>query len=152
MPKLDRALAKTISAKLASIPEDATPVWGKMNRAQLYGHLTLVMRHMLGGGPELPFKGNFVSRHIFRHIILNGIKEIPHNIRLPRPKGMDKAPEPPTATLAEFEAALDAYLTATEKGTAPQAMHPFFGPLTTKEWLKFHHAHFKHHCKQFGVW
>ena len=152
MPKLDRALAKTITAKLATIPEDAKPLWGKMNRAQLYGHLAMVMKHMLGNGPGVPYRGNFVTRHIFRHLIVNGIKEIPHNIRLPKPKGMDKMPEPPTATLAEVEAALDAYLTAVEKGTVPQAMHPFFGPLTTNEWMKFHHAHFKHHCKQFGVW
>lgn len=151
MRKLDRALAKEISDKLASIPEDAQPLWGTMNRNQLYAHLTMVMMHMLGG-PGIPYKGNFMTRHVFRHIIVNGLKEIPHNIRIPRPKGVSKDTPAPEGTLEAFETAVDAYLTAVEKGTAPPAMHPFFGMLTVDEWLKFHHAHFKHHCKQFGVW
>ena len=154
MKMLDRTLAAEIVYKLGQIPADATPRWGKMSRDQLYGHLALVMRHMLAQTPPLPFKGNWKSRHIFRHLILNGIVEIPHNIRLPRPTGLPKGEElvPPTCSLEDFQRALDEYLSAAESGSLPPAMHPFFGLLTVTEWRKFHIAHFKHHLKQFGVW
>lgn len=152
MRKLDREIAKRMVAALGTLPADAQPLWGKMNRDQLYGHLALVMKHMVGDTPPLPFKGNFVSRHIFRRLILLGLVEIPHNVRLPKPKGADKHPEPPTCALADVEQALSEYLDRAEAGTLPQAMHPFFGPLTVNEWRRFHVAHFKHHLKQFGVW
>lgn len=152
MRKLDRTTAKAILAKLDRIPTDAKPRWGKMNRAQLYGHLALVMRHMLGQTPEMPFKGNWVTRNIFRHLVVNGIVEIPHNVRLPRPKGAPKDLETPTCELVDVERALNEYLDALDQNSIPPAQHPFFGVLTHNEWRKFHIAHFKHHCKQFGVW
>jgi len=154
MRKLDRDSAKQLLQKLAQIPEDAKPLWGTMNRAQLYGHLVLVMRHMLGDGPGLPFKGNWLTRNVFRHLIVYNVVEIPHNVRLPRPNGVPKgaAIEPPTATLADVEAAMSAYLDGLDAGTVRPALHPFFGVLRNDEWRRFHIAHFKHHCKQFGVW
>jgi len=152
MRKLDRTTAKEIIAKLKRIPPDAQPRWGKMNRAQLYGHLALVMRHMLGDAPPIPYKGTWVSRHVFRHLVVNGLIEIPHNIRLPRPKGAPRDFEPPTCELADLERAMNDYIDALDQGRVPPAQHPFFGQLSNEEWRKFHIRHFKHHCKQFGVW
>lgn len=152
MRKLDKTTANEIIAKLGNIPPDAKPLWGKMNRAQLYGHLALVMRHMLGQTPPMPYKGKWYTRHIFRHLVVNGIVEIPHNVRLPRATGQPKDFEPPTCELADVERAVNEYLDALDKGSVPPAQHPFFGMLTNDEWRKFHINHFKHHCKQFGVW
>jgi hypothetical protein len=152
MKSLDRTLSNEIIAKLAKLPPDVKPLWGKMNRDQLYGHLALVFRYTLGELPPLPYKGNWRSRNIYRHLIINGVIEIPHNIRLPRPKGLDKDAEVPTCAIEDLQNAMDAYVTAAEQGTLQPALHPFFGVLSPKEWRKFHVAHLKHHCKQFGVW
>ena len=152
MKKIDRKIAAKIIERFGTLPQDVKPGWGKMNRDQLFGHLALVMRHMLGQTPPLPFKGNWVTQNVFRHLVVNGIVEIPHNVRLPRPKGADKNIEPPTCALEDLERALNEYLDGIENGSLPQAMHPFFGNLTVDEWRRFNIAHFKHHLKQFGVW
>jgi hypothetical protein len=152
MPSYNSALVEKVNAALASIPEDARPRWGKMNRAQLYGHLHMALRYSMGEGPKMPYRGNFVSRHIFRRLILAGLVEIPHNVRLPRPEGMKEMPPPPEATFEQVSETLREFLRRLEAGTLPVALHPFFGPMSGREWGKFHCAHLKHHCKQFGVW
>jgi len=152
MPKFDRAFAEEKLQRLASLPADAQPAWGKMNRDELYGHLRVVMLHMLGKGPALPFRGNWKSRYIFRPLILSGIVAIPQNIKLPRPVGAPKDMPAPTCTFDELRAAVLSYVDGIEKGTLKPAMHPFFGELPVEDWRKFHVHHFKHHMKQFGIW
>lgn len=151
MQSLDRRLATEFAEKLARIPEDQKPLWGKMNRAQLYGHLEMVLRYTMGEGQPLPYRGKWIYRHVFRHLVVNGILEFPHNVRLPRPKG-EKEPVPPVATLEDLKQTLNAYVSAAEGGTLPARQHPFFGELSGRAWQKFHVGHFKHHLKQFGVW
>ncbi len=151
MPKLDRVVAKRIVAQLAGLDGDMKPLWGSMSVAQMQGHLLSVVKYTTGAGQEMPFKGNWKTRHIFRPIILNGIKEIPHNIRLPKTKDGEVLPQV-EATVETLEAAITQYLDALEGDGLGMRTHPFFGPLTAQEWQKFHHAHFMHHMKQFGCW
>ena len=152
MPVLDKALAERIVTQLGGVAEDQKPLWGTMTPAQVRGHLMMVVRYTLGEGPEIPFKGNWKTKNIFKHLILNGIVEIPHNIKLPRQKDGQPAPVP-EATLEELEEALTRYMEAhSTQADLPTRTHPFFGPLTPREWLRFHVAHFRHHLKQFDCW
>ncbi len=151
MKTFDRAFGQEVLTRLGRLPEDAIPLWGTMNRGQVIGHLDMVLHYTLGEKPELPFRGNFKTRHIFRHIILFGLKDIPHNVRAPIPKGITKQqmfPEVPLETLAT---SIDTYLASTADGGLPARMHPYFGPLTAAQWKRFHRLHFTHHLRQFGV-
>lgn len=151
MKTFDHAFGRELVSRLESLPEDAKPVWGSLTRGQLIAHLANTLRYTLGQGPELPFKGNIKSRTLFKFLILNGFKEIPRNIRLPRPAEIPKEhwfQEGPIDMLRE---AMDAYFAALEKGGLPTRIHPFFGPLNEKEWRKLHRHHFTHHLKQFEI-
>lgn len=150
MPKLDAAAVETVIAQLATLSEDTRPQWGKMTLPQMRGHLRMVVEYTMGQGPELPFRGNWKSRHIFRRLIISGLVPIPHNIKLPRQKDGSEVPMP-DATLNELKQTLDEYLRTVEAGRAPARTHPFFGVLSAKEWQGFHAAHFKHHLLQFGL-
>ena len=152
MPALDAPMADKILAQLATLPADVTPAWGKMNRAQLYGHLNAVIAYSTGKGPEMPFRGNFKTRNIFRPLAVNGWVRLPRNVRLPRPAGAKETPPPPEATLEEFEATLRNYVARLHDGDLPSRTHPFFGVLNPAEWSRFHWNHFRHHMEQFGVW
>jgi len=152
MATLDRKLAAQIIQSLEALDPDTKPAWGEMNVPQLLGHLTVVVLYSTGTGPELPYKGNWMTRNIFRHLVLYGIVPIPKGIRVPRPVGMKERPKPPEASLDDLRTALDTWNAGREAGTLPKALHPFFGNLGPGEWARFHGAHFKHHLTQFGVW
>ncbi|MBI1317702.1 MAG: DUF1569 domain-containing protein [Candidatus Hydrogenedens sp.] len=152
MPRLDQTLADRAIAGLESLPEDVKPLWGKMNRAQLYGHLNVTLLYCMGKGPDMPFKGNWKSRMLFRPLILSGMVSIPKGVKLPAPKGMKTPPPPPEATMEELAGTIRAFVAASKTGDLQRRMHPFFGELSGPEWQQFHAAHFKHHLKQFGVW
>lgn len=152
MPKrFDQAYADWMLGRLAELPADAQPRWGKMNVAQLIGHLNMVLRYSMGDGPEMPFKGNWKSRVLFRPLILNQIVQIPKGVKIPRPPGAKEAPvyEADLDTLRETAGR---YLARVAAGDLPATRtHPFFGGLSPEAWRKFHAAHCGHHLRQFGV-
>jgi oxepin-CoA hydrolase/3-oxo-5,6-dehydrosuberyl-CoA semialdehyde dehydrogenase len=151
MARLTRESLPQVLARLERIESDRQPQWGKMNTAQLFGHLHQVVRYTMQTEVQMPFKGNWKSRWIFRPLILNGVVKIPKNIRVPRMAGQKVAPPPPEASYGDLQLALDDYLAAQEAGTLPSACHPFFGNLSAQDWSRFHWRHFDHHCRQFGV-
>ncbi len=151
MKTFDRAFCDELLSRVESLPEDAAPRWGELNRAQLIAHLANTLLYTLGEGPELPFKGNTMSKSVFKFLILNGFKEIPHNIRLPRPKEVPKEQWFQEGRLETLREAVDAYFTAKSSGKLVTRIHPFFGPLGPEEWRKLHYRHFVHHLKQFGI-
>ncbi len=151
MKTFDRPFCEALLSRVESLPEDVQPQWGTLNRGQLIAHFAHTLGYTLGEGPELPFRGNFMSKTVIKYLILNGIKEIPQNIRLPRPKEVPKEQwfqEGPMETLRE---AVDAYFAAEASGKLVTRIHPFFGPLRPEEWCKLHYRHFVHHLKQFGI-
>jgi len=152
MARLDRTFSERIVQSLEGLDAGTAPRWGKMNVPQLLGHLTLTVLYSTGAGPEIPYKGNWTTRNVFRFLVLYGVVPIPKGVRVPRPKGMKEQPEPPEATLDDLRTALDTWNARYEQGDLPRQLHPFFGELTPNEWARFHAAHFKHHLTQFGVW
>ena len=151
MKTFDRPFCGALLARVESLPIDAQPQWGSLNRGQLIAHFAHTLRYTLGEGPELPFKGNWKSKTLFKFLILNGFKEIPHNIRLPRPTEIPEEKWFQEGQLEALREAIEAYFVAEAQGNLPTRIHPFFGPLTPKEWRKLHRHHFVHHLKQFGI-
>jgi hypothetical protein len=151
MKIFDVTFGETVKTRFRDVAQDAQPAWGSLSRDQVQGHLSKVVLYTLGEGPEMPFRGNFKTRHIFRRVILFGLKEIPHNIKVPRPEGVTKEQFFPAATLEEFSETIDRYLTGVEQGGLPARTHPYFGVLSAATWQRFHRLHFIHHMKQFGI-
>lgn len=148
--RLDAASIQDYLARLEEIPQDATPKWGTMNRAQLFWHLTSTIHYTTGKGKEMPYRGNWKTRNIFRHVILNHWKKIPHNIPLPNNEGKGRMPFEEGA-MEDLRAALDEYASQFDSGNLPERTHPYFGVLNADQWRRFHIAHLNHHCEQFGV-
>lgn len=151
MPAIDPPYVDKVEAALSDLPADRSPAWGKMTPAQMMGHLRMTVMYTCGAGPDMPFRGNWKSKMLFKPLVLNGIVAIPHNVKLPRPKGVKELPPPPEATVNDVVESMRTFLDNLHGGKLSTRMHPFFGPLTPKAWAKFHHAHFTHHLKQFGL-
>lgn len=151
MKSFDRAFCEEIHSRLDSLPVEATPRWGNITRGQLIAHFASTLRYTLGEGPDLPFRGNFTSRTVFKFLILNGFREIPRNIRLPRPAEVPREEWFTETSLDTLREAIDAFFAAEGAGQLVSRIHPFFGRLTPREWRKLHYHHFVHHMKQFGI-
>lgn len=151
MKKFDQAFGNIVKERMAALPEDAKPQWGSMSRDQLFGHLNKTLLYTFGEGPEMPFRGTLKTRLLFRYVILFGIKEIPHNVKLPRPDGVSEEQLFPKATFGDLKETIDRYVESTTQAALSTRMHPFFGPFSPSNWQRFHLLHFTHHMKQFGI-
>ena len=150
MPRLDRATADGFLDRLATLTPGTAPRWGKMNSAQVIGHLNAVVRYTMGELPALPDRSTWFSRWVFKPLIVHGLVAIPHNVKIPSRPGK---PDPvvPEGTLDQLRATIDEYLARSARGDLGPAVHPFFGVLSAATWAKFHYRHFEHHLTQFGV-
>lgn len=152
MPRLDRDYAREVVGRAERIAPDQKPAWGKMTPAQLRGHLVQVLRYTAGDIEiDMPDRGTWMTKRLFRPLVLRGIVAIPKNVRLPKPKGMKERPPMAEGTAEELQAALDSFLEKQEAGTLPSRLHPFFGVLSPAQWSQFHVRHIEHHLKQFGA-
>ncbi len=131
--------------RFRSIDPETKPLWGEMTIAQMLGHLNGATRYSMGYGPDVPFRGNWKTKYIFAPLILNGIKQIPHNVRAPRNV------QPASGDVDTLEATLRELLVMVREGNFNPPHHPFFGMIGPKGWMKFHGYHMDHHLRQFGA-
>jgi Protein of unknown function (DUF1569) len=130
---------------------------GKWSCAQILEHLllsytattrgtqsALKVGKPLGGQPTV--KDKLATFYVARMGFLPAGRKAPKSIRPDNGSGVQ--------SLRQFNDALvamDATLTDAEKrfGKAVKILdHPILGPLSTKDWRRFHRSHAKHHLKQ----
>jgi hypothetical protein len=123
--------------------------WGTMSVPQMLHHLNLAC----GGSLlfyDLPDESYFVSRTVFRWILVDWYPEQPVGLRLP--KGFKI---PPSATFdfrlekEQLLKILDAAWHA--RSAADWQPHPMFGPMTPTEWGKLLQIHIDYHLRQFAA-
>lgn len=150
MTHFDHDYAHELLERARRIPEDRVPDWGKMNRAQVYGHLTDVFQYTMGRRGVMPDKSTWVTRNVFKRLLFLGLAKIPKNVRLPAKPGQTP---PPIAegNMETLESAIEEYLAKAQAGDLDPPRHPFFGKLSIDEWARFHVLHSDHHMRQFGV-
>lgn len=133
--------------RLAALPEDRVPRWGVLRKATLVEHLIWSVCGSLGEVDALVYRGNLLTRHVVRPVILYGLLPMPRNVQLLGPgvpMGMPGGLEDLRAAIARFHAAVK----VPDFTFAP---HPVFGALGARGWDRMHYRHFQHHLKQFGA-
>lgn len=145
MPAFDHDYVEDLIARLSSIPADAKPAWGTLDRDRLIAHLITTVRYSMGRLGTLPDRGNWFTKRILAPLIINGIVPIKKNVKVPGAT--------PRATsrddLETLHALLEEYLQLVQADELTPPPHPFFGDLGVDGWAKMHLAHFKHHLRQF---
>jgi hypothetical protein len=123
--------------------------WGTMTVGQMLHHLNLSCGGSLGFY-DLPDESYFVSRTIFRWILVDWFPEQPVGLRLP--KGF-KIPHG-----AQFDFDFEKQQLLKILDTAWRARsatdwgpHPMFGEMTAAEWGKLLQIHIDYHLKQFAA-
>ncbi len=147
MRRFDQDFADRVLARLAALPPDARPRWGRMDRDQLIRHLLGVVRYSLGEhAEELPFAGNWITVRVLAPLMLNGLVRLPRHVRF----GDRDAPSLP-GDLDALRRAIDDYRRRAGSGDLEPPLHPYFGPIGVEGWSKLHVIHFEHHLRQFGA-
>jgi hypothetical protein len=147
---IDRETRGMSSAQLASHPV------GKWSTAQVLEHLSLAfsstskaMERVLQQGRADARKPS--AREWLATLIVVKIGYFPAGRQAPewtRPRGLvaDKALQDIRTTLAEMDEKIAAAEAKLGRGII--AVHPIIGPLTARQWRKFHWEHTRHHMKQ----
>lgn len=141
----DRSQRESLAERLATLPHDRRPRWGRMSAPDMVTHLLEAFR-MPGG--DLTIKRRAVPmRPLVKWLMLHV---------LPFPKGAPTAKEllsrKPTTWDADL-AALRTLILASERPAANAAVgdHPIFGAMSHEDWGLLLHKHTDHHLRQFGV-
>ena len=142
--------AEEVFARLGRLRPENPRRWGKMNAREMVCHLADIARGVLGERP-MGDRQTFLSRTIIKWIALW--------IPAPWPKGFPTAtaldPQRDGTKPSDFEqdraAAIAEHRRFIASASNMPLAHPFFGPLTAREWLRWGYLHADHHLRQFGV-
>jgi hypothetical protein len=141
----DRDRREALAGRLARIPHDRQPLWGKLTAPQMITHLIEAYRMPSG---ELAIRRRAMPlRPLVKWLMLHV---------LPFPKGAPTAKELLSRKPSTWDAdvaALRALILASERpaASAPVGDHPIFGEMSHDDWGVLLHKHTDHHLRQFGV-
>jgi Protein of unknown function (DUF1569) len=138
----------SIHARLATLKSSDAALWGVMNVAQMVCHLDDSFHVALGNIKSTPIKVTSIPMPIVKWIAFrSGLpwrKNVP---TLPEVKHDGGGTRP-----TEFGVDLDRLRRSIDQfaGNTAWAPHPFFGDMTTAEWMRWGYIHCDHHLRQFG--
>lgn len=140
-----------ILERLGAIGPASQRRWGKMTVAEMVCHLSDALSVSMGEKKTRPVS-NWFSRTVFKWAALwfptpwpHGVKTVPEcdaQVGGTRPGEMEN-------DLRELREVFDRF-TRQPRGYELQ-MHPIFGQLSEKEWMRWGYLHTDHHLRQFGA-
>lgn len=150
---IERAVDGMTSEQLAWSPS------GKWSAANILEHLSItygatarVMKKVAGRGGSPATRPAPYQR--LATFVVTGLGIMPGGRKAPDmtvPTGL--APEAALASIRGHLAEMDAAFSAAAQclpGNRPIADHPILGPLTLRQWRRFHWVHTRHHMKQIA--
>ncbi|MBA6153707.1 DUF1569 domain-containing protein [Gelidibacter maritimus] len=145
----DQKVHQQVLLRIDRLTENSTPIWGKMDVAQMVKHCQMPLL-VASGKMELVENVGFLKRMIFRMYkpIMYNDKPWPENITTPKdfkitePQVFEMERELLKVTINEFQSkALNMHW----------PKHPYFGSFSTDQWGRMQYKHLDHHLRQFGV-
>lgn len=136
-------------ARLDALTPTSTPLWGKMNVAQMLAHLSVGYEVLYGEKKiGLPKVAGWVLRLFLKRGM---VSEAPMKKSLPTAKVYIA---PPNLNIEAERERLKGWIKRMEQGGAAALEgkpHEFLGRLTAQEWNNMFYKHIDHHLRQFGV-
>ncbi|MBL7766163.1 MAG: DUF1569 domain-containing protein [Chitinophagaceae bacterium] len=138
-----------IQERIAKLSPSSSPLWGKMNVAQMLAHCICPLELAMGEATAAP--SGFFKKLLGR--LIKGV------VVSPKPYKHDLPTDPTFVTVTdsfEFQTQKDKLLSTIarfiqKQDTVADFKHPFFGKLTKDEWGMSQYKHLDHHLNQFGV-
>ena len=152
MKTLARAQDKEeILRRLRTIHPGSTRQWGRMSVHQMICHLSDSFLAVTGQRHASSASGP-LQRTVVKWIALYAPLKWPHAIRT-RPEVDQEAggtrPADFRADVAQQEALMEEVIA--QRGKLHRSMHPIFGRMSERAWLRWAYLHTDHHLRQFGA-
>lgn len=137
-----------LQQRLQNLTAEITPIWGKMNAAQMVLHCQR---------PIDVADGKLILNRSLIGLLFGKMAKTSFLKDGPLKKNMPTAPQFKIQSTPEFETEKEVLQNLIKKfGTVgPQVLvnkkHPFFGAMTDEEWGILQYKHLDHHFNQFGL-
>ena len=142
-----------LTKRLSSLNPDSPRQWGLMSCGQMVCHLSDAFRMPLGDRTPSAPRDTWQTRTLVKWIALGTPLPWPQGRAQTSPEidqvaGAGTAPGEFAADVAILVELMKRFVAP---GTRDWPRHPFFGPLTVREWRRWGWAHVDHHVRQFGA-
>ena len=138
---------KELEKRITSLDKDATPVWGKMNVAQMLAHCSEVLRNALGEVQQKRKLIGYIIAPFIKHRYFDAIpykkKNVPSSFVVKDERAFNYERKNLIMLIKRF------YLEGREK--SKDAVHPILGEFTADQWAIGQYKHIDHHLRQFKV-
>ncbi len=140
---------ESIAGRISALTSSDQRLWGKMSAHQMVCHVCDSYKLALGER-SVSMATGFLQRTLIKFIALRA--------PMKWPRGTATRPEVEqgvggTAPV-EFEKDRGELLFLIDRFCSsaidPRIHHPFFGPMTRREWMRWGYLHADHHLRQFG--
>jgi hypothetical protein len=140
---------RNISGRLSELSPGDAARWGSMSAHQMVCHLNDSYKLGLGEKSASPASGllqRTALKWLALDVPLQWAKGFPTRPEVEQGKG-GSLPLDFRQDLASLLSSLDRFCDALP---APCVLHPIFGDMTAKDWMRWGYLHADHHLRQFG--
>jgi hypothetical protein len=148
----DATTRRALFDRFSKLEPTMTPRWGRFSAHGMVVHLIDSARMALGTMPTRPTRGAPARigrlpgvRHLFVYVL-----PFPRNA----PTARELLSSPPgdwAADVARFRQLAEELAARASDASVAWPAHPFFGPLTCRDWGVLGYRHTDHHLRQFGL-
>ena len=145
----DPAAQREILVRIGRLSRGDQPRWGKMTVEQMICHLTDGYRAVLAGR-NLDRVKFWIPRPLLKWIALRLPLRWPKGVRAPWEIAAGLGGTPPVDfehDRAELVRSINEFCA---RVPAPKMMHPLFGRMSPRDWMRWAYLHADHHLRQFG--
>jgi hypothetical protein len=140
---------ESIAGRISALTSSDQRLWGKMSAHQMVCHVCDSYKLALGER-SVSMATGFLQRTLIKFIALRAPMKWPHGTAT-RPEveqGVGgTAPVEFEKDRGELLFLIDRFCSS---AIDPRIHHPFFGPMTRREWMRWGYLHADHHLRQFG--
>lgn len=145
----DLVCQRELETRIASLTPTDRARWGSMSVHQMICHVAEAYRCALGQKPAALAKAP-IPRPILKFAALRLPLHWPQGFPSPPEIAQDQQGTPPVE-FRQDRAALSAALRDFCAGLHhPAPFHPYFGPMSVRDWQRWGYLHADHHLRQFG--
>ena len=141
----------SLTTGLGKLKTDSKAEWGTMTAKQMLIHLIQSSKMMHFGNNTLLIKEEYIEKAI---AFLYSDKEIKKGLVVPNDIGFnfdENITKDIEGLKRELINSSDNMMDFLIENTNFKAIHPYFGQLTSKQWILFQRKHYTHHLNQFGL-
>lgn len=144
-----REVQHEILVRIGRLSQGDQARWGRMTVGQMICHLTDAYRAVLARR-KLDTVEYWIPRPLVKWVALRVPIRWPKDVPAPREIRQEMGGTPPTEfehDRAELVRSLNEFC---EREGPRDCMHPLFGKMSSRDWMRWAYLHADHHLRQFG--